>query len=325
MLLFLPQPEPGATRAELCELVQTLLAQKSDMLQEYVGLTFAPHTALQQPSQPPPQHPTDMQQQQQQQQVWQPGLYLTGLPVLLEGYVPDLSRLPQLMLQLARDVEWETEVECFKTLAAALAEFYVLQPLLPAAGGDGSGRAGGSTQGGGSAAAAAAAEGGEAPGVAAAVAAERAVQQGGQADPMDVDASSIQQQQQQQALSADKHPAAAASTGGGQFNLASSGSARGHTVAPAAAASTSTGQCDPGSSCSGGGSSGGSNGGGSSSGFMVLAGHRSQVQREWLLRHVVMPAVKSMYRPPKSRARDGSVLLLTSMEKLYRVFERCGW
>jgi DNA mismatch repair protein MLH1 len=58
---------------------------------------------------------------------------------------------------------------------------------------------------------------------------------------------------------------------------------------------------------------------------MALAGHRSQARREWLLRHVVMPAVKYVYRPPKARARDGSVLLLTSMEKLYRVFERCGW
>jgi hypothetical protein len=38
-----------------------------------------------------------------------------------------------------------------------------------------------------------------------------------------------------------------------------------------------------------------------------------------------MPAVKQMYRPPTQRARDGSVLLLTSMEKLFRVFERCGW
>lgn len=62
-----------------------------------------------------------------------------------------------------------------------------------------------------------------------------------------------------------------------------------------------------------------------SSNLMLLAGHRSQARREWLLRHVVMPAVKYMYRPPKARARDGSVLLLTSMEKLYRVFERCGW
>jgi hypothetical protein len=63
----------------------------------------------------------------------------------------------------------------------------------------------------------------------------------------------------------------------------------------------------------------------SSSSLMALAGHRSQARREWLLRHVVMPAVKYVYRPPKARARDGSVLLLTSMEKLYRVFERCGW
>eukprot|EP00775_Hariotina_reticulata_P009980 gene9981-10135_t len=57
----------------------------------------------------------------------------------------------------------------------------------------------------------------------------------------------------------------------------------------------------------------------------VMGPHRDQQQREWLLRHVLMPAIKYMYKPPRERARDGSVLLLTSMQKLYRVFERCGW
>jgi hypothetical protein len=280
------QPEPGSTRAELCELVQVLLAQKADMLQEYVGLAFAQHTALQQQ-----QSGSQEQQRQdpQQQQQWQPGLYLTGLPALLEGYVPDFSRLPRLVLQLARDVEWETEMECFKSLAAALADFYALQPLLPAAG-----SAGVDAAGAGGASGSSSRPGAGAGGVAvgADVAGEQAkaelaecdVQQGGQPQQMDVDPSSAEQQQQRQ-----------------------------QGVPPLQAVQAAAGVA------------GGNSRGSSSSSLMELAGHRSQVQREWLLRHVVMPAVKYMYRPPKTRARDGSVLLLTSMEKLYRVFERCGW
>jgi hypothetical protein len=38
---------------------------------------------------------------------------------------------------------------------------------------------------------------------------------------------------------------------------------------------------------------------------------------------VLMPSFKMFLNPSSKRARDGSVVLLTSMEKLYRVFERC--
>lgn len=37
--------------------------------------------------------------------------------MLLEGHAPDLARLPDLLMALARDVEWEEERECFRTLA----------------------------------------------------------------------------------------------------------------------------------------------------------------------------------------------------------------
>jgi hypothetical protein len=281
------QPEPGSTRAELCELVQALLAQKAAMLQEYVGLTFAQHTALQQQQQR--ESPEQLRQDPQQQQ-WQPGLYLTGLPVLLEGYVPDFSRLPRLVLQLARDVEWETEMDCFRSLAAALADFHALQPLLRTAGAAGADAAGAGSEHGSSgssrlgvgadgvaAVAAAGADGAREQ--AGGASAECDVQQGGQPQRMDVDSSSMRQEQRQQSVPPLQGAARVAS----------------------------------------------GNSHGSSNSLMELAGHRSQVQREWLLRHVVMPAVKYMYCPPKTRARDGSVLLLTSMEKLYRVFERCGW
>jgi DNA mismatch repair protein MLH1 len=45
----------------------------------------------------------------------------------------------------------------------------------------------------------------------------------------------------------------------------------------------------------------------------------------WRLRvQVLLPSLRLFLKPPKHRARDGSIILLTSMERLYRVFERCG-
>ena len=38
---------------------------------------------------------------------------------------------------------------------------------------------------------------------------------------------------------------------------------------------------------------------------------------------VLFPALRTLLRPGKPRAKDGSVILVTSLERLYRVFERC--
>jgi hypothetical protein len=249
------QPEPGNSRQELCELVEALLAQKAEMLQEYIGLTFSSNPKAAAASAASQQQqdadaPGDQQQQKlQQQQQQDAGLHLTGLPLLLDGYIPDLACLPQLVLQLVRDVDWDTEQACFASLATVLANFYALQPLLLSTSKQEAAVPG-----------AAPVSGGSYP--AASVSAEAG---NGVVQPMDVD-----------------------------------GEAAGDDAAAAVAAQPAA--------------AGG-----------LLGAHRDQQQREWLLRHVLMPAVKAMYRPPKERARDGSVLLLTSMEKLYRVFERCGW
>ncbi|KAL6752280.1 hypothetical protein V8C86DRAFT_599817 [Haematococcus lacustris] len=97
---------------EVCDLVTALLREKSPMLEEYLGLAV------------------DDQGQ------------LLSVPLLLEGWEPDLARLPDLVLRLSRDVEWEEEGECFRALAQALAAFYSLQPLLPPTAGSGGGSGG---------------------------------------------------------------------------------------------------------------------------------------------------------------------------------------
>ena len=45
---------------------------------------------------------------------------LTALPQLIEGHCPDLNRLPSFVLQLARDVDWEDEKQCFRGLAQVM-------------------------------------------------------------------------------------------------------------------------------------------------------------------------------------------------------------
>lgn len=72
---------------EVASLVQTLLLEKAAMLEA----CFALHINGQ--------------------------AEICALPQLIEGYVPDLDHLPQFILCLARDVEWETEQECFEGVA----------------------------------------------------------------------------------------------------------------------------------------------------------------------------------------------------------------
>ena len=42
---------------------------------------------------------------------------LRSLPQLIESYTPDISHLPQFVLKLAREVDWESEQECFHGVA----------------------------------------------------------------------------------------------------------------------------------------------------------------------------------------------------------------
>lgn len=74
---------------EVAQLVQTLLLEKALMLRACFGLSI-----------------NDKAQ-------------ICSCPQLIEGFVPDLDYLPQLVLSLARDVDWDTEQECFEGVAKA--------------------------------------------------------------------------------------------------------------------------------------------------------------------------------------------------------------
>ncbi|RPA82817.1 DNA mismatch repair protein MutL [Ascobolus immersus RN42] len=59
---------------------------------------------------------------------------VTGMPLLLKGYMPNLGKLPAFLLRLGPNVEWDSELEFFKSFLEELAVFYVPESLPPAEG-----------------------------------------------------------------------------------------------------------------------------------------------------------------------------------------------
>ena len=45
--------------------------------------------------------------------------------------------------------------------------------------------------------------------------------------------------------------------------------------------------------------------------------------REKVIQHVILPAARLFLQPQQSRATDGTVVQLTTLQRLYRTFERC--
>ncbi|KAJ0977302.1 hypothetical protein J5N97_012776 [Dioscorea zingiberensis] len=63
---------------------------------------------------------------------------LMRLPVILEQHTPDMDRVPEFLLSLGNNVDWDNEKECFQTISASLANFYAIQPpILPNPSGSG--------------------------------------------------------------------------------------------------------------------------------------------------------------------------------------------
>lgn len=93
---------------KIAEMNSELLKQKAEMLEEYFCIHIDKHGNL------------------------------SRLPVVLDQYTPDIDRLPEFVLCLGNDVDWENEKNCLQTLSAALGNFYAMHPpMLPNPSGDG--------------------------------------------------------------------------------------------------------------------------------------------------------------------------------------------
>ncbi|KAM7266491.1 hypothetical protein ACFE04_004388 [Oxalis oulophora] len=46
-------------------------------------------------------------------------------------------------------------------------------------------------------------------------------------------------------------------------------------------------------------------------------------QREWSIQHILFPAMRLFLKPPNSMATNGTFVQVASLEKLYKIFERC--
>ncbi|KAM3929767.1 DNA mismatch repair protein Mlh1 [Leptodactylus fuscus] len=101
-MLALDSPESGWTEEDgskegLAEYIVQFLQKKSEMLKDYFSLEI------------------------------DEGGNLTGIPLLLENYIPPLEGLPMLILRLATEVNWDDERECFDSFSKECAMFYSIR------------------------------------------------------------------------------------------------------------------------------------------------------------------------------------------------------
>ena len=54
---------------------------------------------------------------------------LSGIPLLLKGYMPSLAKLPRFLMRLGPCVDWTDEQECFRSFLVELASFYAPEQL----------------------------------------------------------------------------------------------------------------------------------------------------------------------------------------------------
>jgi DNA mismatch repair protein MLH1 len=52
---------------------------------------------------------------------------VTGIPAIINGYVPDLNRIALFLLGLGNHVDWTSEKACFHDIAKELSEFYAIK------------------------------------------------------------------------------------------------------------------------------------------------------------------------------------------------------
>ncbi|XP_026576382.1 DNA mismatch repair protein Mlh1 [Pseudonaja textilis] len=100
-MLALENAESGWTEEDgpkesLAEYIVDFLSKKSEMLKDYFSLEIDEGN-------------------------------LTGLPLLIDNYVPPLEGLPMFILRLATEVNWDEEKQCFDSLSKECAMFYSIR------------------------------------------------------------------------------------------------------------------------------------------------------------------------------------------------------
>jgi DNA mismatch repair protein MLH1 len=99
---------PGdGSQADVARLLAQLLAVKGPMLKEYFALDVGEDDA------------------------GGGGVVLRSLPLLCDGHTPDLVGLPEFLLRLGNDTDWEAEKPCFADVAKHLGELYAMRGPLP--------------------------------------------------------------------------------------------------------------------------------------------------------------------------------------------------
>ncbi|XP_069586417.1 DNA mismatch repair protein Mlh1 [Ranitomeya imitator] len=101
-MLALDSPESGWTEEDgpkegLTEYIVQFLQKKSEMLKDYFSLEI------------------------------DEGGNLTGLPLLLDNYIPPLEGLPMFILRLATEVNWDDEKGCFESFSKECSMFYSIR------------------------------------------------------------------------------------------------------------------------------------------------------------------------------------------------------
>lgn len=103
-MIALDSPESGWSEEDgpkegLAEYIVQFLQKKTEMLKDYFSLEI------------------------------DEGGNLTGLPLLLDNYIPPLEGLPMFILRLATEVNWDDEKECFDSFSKECSMFYSIRKM----------------------------------------------------------------------------------------------------------------------------------------------------------------------------------------------------
>ncbi|GFR39592.1 hypothetical protein Agub_g52, partial [Astrephomene gubernaculifera] len=263
------QPGDGSPE-ELGQLVSELLQQNRPELERQIGLVVDPQGRL------------------------------LAVPQLLEGLHPDPARLPDLVLALAKDVDWEEPKERARAIAEALADMYAARPpLLPE---DDEDEEKGDEEG----------DGGGRHGASAGIMVKQEIKEEPQEEGVGVlTAGALGGRRDAPKEGSDASPSSSGRDGAGQED----------------ASERSPGSRGEGRE--GGGEAVGRSRGDGRAGGKGRRGERERVREqllaayEYQVKNVVLPALRGCLKPPVARASDGSCVQVAALERLYRIFERC--